>query len=72
VTAGAVAAVAATGVPPGDGGAAPAGVPVDAAVPNNAGCIWDDGKGEDEDAAKALIPTHSRRVWISVIVDSKG
>ena len=68
-------------VPPGEAGAAVAAVPgggsaadatpVDAAVPNDAGSIWDDGKGEDEEA-KALIPTHSSNVWISVIVDSKG
>jgi len=55
---------------PGDGSAADA-FPVDAAVPNDAGCIWDDGKGEEEEA-KALIPTHCRSVWISVMVDSKG
>jgi hypothetical protein len=54
----------------GDDGAADA-VPVDEAVPNDAGCIWDDGKGEEEEA-KALIPTHCRSVWISVMVDSKG
>ena len=68
-------------VPPGEAGAAVAAVPgegsaadvttVNAAVPNDAGSIWDDGKGEDEEA-KALIPTHSSNVCISVIVDSKG
>jgi len=68
-------------VPPGEAGAAVAAVPgegsaadvttVNAAVPNDAGRIWDDGKGEDEEA-KAVIPTHSSNVWISVIVDSKG
>ena len=54
-----------------DGGSAADGTPVDASVPNNAGSIWDDGAGEDEEA-KALIPTHSSNVCISVIVDSKG
>ena len=68
-------------VPPGEAGAAVAavpgggsaadGAPVDAAVPNDAGSIWDDGTGEDEEA-KALMPTHSSNVWISVMVDSKG
>ena len=70
--AGAAAVVASdAGAASAEGGGAAGAVPVDAAGPNAAGSIWDDGTGEDEEA-KALIPTHSSSVWISVIVDSKG